>query len=286
MDDTTLLPDASVPPPRVPDLAPLRERMAGHCVISELLAVQERTVSRSRLARALGASPLIGDARPWYLGALGEIAVGRLLAKLPEGWHVLHAVPVGKGSSDIDHVVIGPGGVFTINTKNHSGQKVWVAGRTFMVAGQKQQHIRHAEHEAERAGRLLAAAADAQITVTPVVVVVDPQSLTIREKPATVVVLSATQLVRWLKKRPPVFTPEQVSWLLRAADLPATWHTAPQEPASAQSLSAAFGTLHQEVRGARSVRRIWGVSLVAGGAVAALTIGPNLLEGLLRALVA
>ena len=73
--------------------------------------------------------------------------------------------------------------------------------------------------------------------------VVDPQSLTIREKPATVVVLSATQLVRWLKKRPQVFTTEQVSWLLRAADLPTTWHTAPLEPASAQSLSAAFGTL-------------------------------------------
>ena len=32
-------------------------------------------------------------------------------------WHVIHSVPSEKGA-DIDHVVIGPAGVFTLNTKN------------------------------------------------------------------------------------------------------------------------------------------------------------------------
>ncbi|MBG6212216.1 hypothetical protein RCH23_000129 [Cryobacterium sp. CAN_C3] len=45
-----------------------------------------------------------------------------MLSKLGPEWTVLHAVPVGSGSSDIDHVVIGPAGVFTINTKNHTGK--------------------------------------------------------------------------------------------------------------------------------------------------------------------
>jgi len=191
-----------------------------------------------------------------------------------------------RACSDIDHVVIGPGGVFTINTKNHSGQKVWVAGRAFMVAGHKQQHIRNAEHEAERAARLLSVAADAQVEVTPVVAVVEPRSLTVRVKPAKVVVLTVAQLVRWLKKRPQVFTADQVSWLLRAADAPATWHVAPAESQPASALQAAFSGLDKEVRGARSVRRVWGISLAGGGAVAALTVGPELLQGLLRALVA
>ena len=75
--------------------------------------------------------------------------------------------PVGKGDSDIDHVVIGPGGVFTINTKNHSGQKVWVAGRIFLVNGQKQPHLRNAGHEAQRASRLLSAAAGFRVDVVP-----------------------------------------------------------------------------------------------------------------------
>ena len=49
---------------------------------------------------------------------------------------MLDAVPVGTGSTDIDHVLVGPGGVFTINTKHHLGQPVWVARRTLMVAGE------------------------------------------------------------------------------------------------------------------------------------------------------
>ena len=285
MDDA-VLPDVTGPLPRVSALSPLRQRIAGHSVISELLSVQQAAGQRSSLARLIGISPLLENARPWYWGALGEISVGRLLAKLPEGCHVLHAVPVGRGSSDIDHVVIGPGGVFTINTKNHSGQKVWVAGRTFMVAGQKQPHIRNAEHEAERAARLLSAAADAQVEVTPVVAVVEPQSLTVREKPATVVVLTAAQLVQWLKKRPQVYSADHVSWLLRAANAPGTWHVAPAESQPASALQTAFSGLDKEVRGARSVRRVWGISLAGGGAVAALTVGPDLLQGLLRALVA
>jgi hypothetical protein len=285
MDDA-VLPDVTVPLSREQALSPLHDRMAAHSVIAELLSVQQAARPRSGLAKLVGISPLLDDARPWYWGALGEIAVGRLLAKLPEGWHVLHAVPVGKGSSDIDHVVIGPGGVFTINTKNHSDQKVWVAGRTFMVNGQKQDHIRNAEHEADRAARLLSAAADAQVEVTPVVAVVEPQSMTVRENPAKVVVVTAAQLVRWLKKRPQVLTPDQVAWLARAADLPAAWHVAPAEPAPAPVLSSAFSSLDKQVRSARSVRRIWGAGLAGGGAVAALAVGPELLQALLSALVA
>jgi len=93
-------------------------------------AAAGRAASLSRRS-ALAVSPLDEERAAWYRGALGEAAVGRLLEKLPEGWTVLHAVPVGKGDSDIDHVVIGPGGVFTINIKNHAGHKV--GGRAHLL---------------------------------------------------------------------------------------------------------------------------------------------------------
>src|SRR5690606_36128291 len=51
------------------------------------------------------------------LGALGELEVGRLLDQLDSEWFAFHAVPVGSAGSDVDHIVIGPGGVFTINSK-------------------------------------------------------------------------------------------------------------------------------------------------------------------------
>jgi hypothetical protein len=62
--------------------------------------------------------------RAWRIGADGEERVGTELArliKLDPRWRVLHAVPAGDAGADIDHVVIGPGGIFTLNTKHHPG---------------------------------------------------------------------------------------------------------------------------------------------------------------------
>ncbi len=53
-------------------------------------------------------------------GATGEEQVGRLLDGLSErGWHAIHDVSLGRGN--VDHVLIGPGGVFTVETKSHPG---------------------------------------------------------------------------------------------------------------------------------------------------------------------
>ena len=272
-------------PPADTRLASLRDRVAGHAVMEHLLALQQEVPPRSAVSRALGVSPLDEERAAWYRGALGEAAVGRLLEGLPDGWAVLHAVPVGKGDSDIDHVVIGPGGVFTVNTKNHAGQKVWVAGRTFMVNGQKQQHLRNAEHEAQRASRLLSAAAGLRVDVVPVIAVVDPASLALRERPEQVVVLTASQLVRWLKKRPAALAPEQVRALLDVSVDPATWHTAPTQGTEPTAVRSSFSALDLQVRHARRTRRAWACGLLGAGGLAAATGGPSLLTALLTRLV-
>ena len=57
----------------------------------------------------------------WHQGAVGEETVGRLLSRLTaDGWRVLHDVQTGRGN--IDHVVFGPGRLFTIETKSHGGR--------------------------------------------------------------------------------------------------------------------------------------------------------------------
>jgi hypothetical protein len=154
-----------------PDQDNLSERIAGQAVIEKLLSDRAGIPSPSLLGRFFGADPLTQDNHPWYKGALGEIAVGGVLARLGTEWMVLHAVPVGAGSSDIDHVLIGPAGVFTVNTKNHSGQSVWVAGQIMMVAGKKQRHLYNASHEAERAAKILTRAVNHAVDVRGVVVV-------------------------------------------------------------------------------------------------------------------
>jgi hypothetical protein len=88
----------------------LNDRTAGQAVIEKLLGDREGEPSRSFLGRVFGADPLSPDNYSWYKGALGEI-VGRVLQRLGPEWTVLHAVPVGTATSDIDHVLIGPAGV-------------------------------------------------------------------------------------------------------------------------------------------------------------------------------
>jgi len=51
-------------------------------------------------------------------GASSEEKVGALL-DVVEGWHVLHDVDLGRGN--VDHLVVGPGGIFAIETKSWRG---------------------------------------------------------------------------------------------------------------------------------------------------------------------
>lgn len=64
------------------------------------------------------AGPVIGR---WVDGALGEEHVGRVLEELePEGWLTIHDVYTGRGN--IDAIVIGPAGLFTVEVKSYQGK--------------------------------------------------------------------------------------------------------------------------------------------------------------------
>ncbi len=53
-------------------------------------------------------------------GATAEEHVGSLLETLPVAeWRVIHDASLGRGN--IDHILIGPAGVFTVETKSHPG---------------------------------------------------------------------------------------------------------------------------------------------------------------------
>ena len=54
----------------------------------------------------------------WRRGAVGERRTARLLAALERhGWAVLHDLALPDGRANLDHLVIGPGGVFVIDSK-------------------------------------------------------------------------------------------------------------------------------------------------------------------------
>lgn len=261
----------------------LGDRVPGQAVIEELMTVQNRVPPRTWLQRVFGASPLGPESQPWYKGALGEIAVGRILERLGPEWLVLHAIPVGKGSSDIDHLLVGPAGVFTVNTKNHSGQAVWVAGRTLMVAGKKTRHLYNAAYEAARASKLLSTAAGTAVDVAGIIVLVDPKTLTIRSQPEEVAVVREAQILGWLQRRGRVLEPSEVGRIAAAAVEARTWHRSPQAAGNADLLQHNFTALRQLVDQARRRRTAWALSVPALGFVVlanAAQWGAAILQGL------
>jgi hypothetical protein len=261
----------------------VRDRAPGELVIEQLLEVHTEARPRSGFARFLGLSPLSEDSASWYQGALGEIAVGRILTRLPDGWTVFHALPIGAQNSDIDHLVVGAGGVFTINTKHHRGKTIWVADNTFMVSGQRQRHLRYAAYEADRVGRMLGKRTTTP--VQPLLVLVDPKKLTIRKAPERVKVLDARQLVGWLKRRPVVLAPTDLTEIVSFLGNPTTWR---HREASGPDQMVQFERLNREVRAARSRRTLWTLGL-SGAAAAGLFVlaqlVPQLIEGLVSVLM-
>lgn len=197
-------------------------RRAGEIPLAEAGDAREDAPVRTTLARLMRVHT---TERAWRLGARGEVLVGAQLDKLTRKdprWRALHSIPVGTRGSDIDHVVIGPGGVFTINTKHHPGATIWVGGDTVLVNGTRHAYVRNSRHEAERAARLLSAACGFDVPVAPLIVVVNAEQLTIKEDPLGVHVLNRRRLRRWLQRRPEQLA--EMAWVVfEKARRPSTW---------------------------------------------------------------
>jgi hypothetical protein len=203
----------------------------GQAAREQALALKEAAPVNTFIARVLNVQT---EERAWRRGADGEEEVAKRLEKLGPEWRVIHAVPVGHKGSDIDHLVIGPPGVFTLNTKNHAGNKVWVAERTFMVNGQRVPHLRNSRFEGERASKLLSAACGFELRAEPVIVVMCAD-ITIKAQPPDVHVVKRKAIAKWLPSRPPVLTPEGVEIVYEQARRIETWQGVAKTPPSTSS---------------------------------------------------
>jgi hypothetical protein len=182
-----------------------------------------RSPARTRLARVLG---IHTDERTWRRGANGERATAPWLGRLPEGWYLFHDVPVGERGTNIEHVVIGPGGVFTINTRNVTG-KLWVGPRSIRHNGHPTDFLSKAIAEARRASRLLSAAVGRSVDVRGVLAILADE-WTIREEPADVFVRAPRGAKNLMLRQPVVLSIREVNELAAASAKPATWSADPR----------------------------------------------------------
>ncbi|GGT08950.1 hypothetical protein GCM10010271_08820 [Streptomyces kurssanovii] len=109
---------------------------------------------------------------------LGERRTGAELGRLTRhGWRVLHSIPLADGG-DIDHLLIGPGGVFTVRTEYHPQQSVRADDDTVRIDdGDPRPYIAECRAEAALVRKVLESYCDFPVRVQPVLVFVDAASL-------------------------------------------------------------------------------------------------------------
>lgn len=150
----------------------------------------------------------------------GQVEVARQLGKLGPGWYVLHSVPL-EGRV-IDHLVLGPPGVFALSTKNHLHDRVRVKKSVVKVNGRVTSYLRDAQLGPHRASDLLSAACGFPVEVRPVLVFLAGQ-LSVRSLPAEVAVVGRKKIAGWLMQQPECQPFETTTAIHEHARRAATW---------------------------------------------------------------
>lgn len=162
----------------------------------------------------------------WNVGLAGEQLVADELRKLAEQdprWGFLNSIPVNANGTAIDHLVIGPGGVYTLRTTHHRDANIWVSGDVVMVNGAPTTYVRSARHEATRATARLFVATGMRVAAYGMVVPVGAASLTVNESPADVVVVNRRRILSFFTSLPTVLDKSTVMSLFEAARDSRTW---------------------------------------------------------------
>lgn len=126
---------------------------------------------------------------------------------------------------------IGPGGVFTINSKHHRSSKAWVRDTGFLVSGRRHPFARNPVHEAARASELLSAACGFTVPAAGVVsVVFRPGKLIVHEQLQGGVRVEHKSVGAWIESQERRLTDDQVEAVYASSQLPATWGRADTGP--------------------------------------------------------
>ena len=152
------------------------------------------------------------DAVAWRRGAAGERRTAQLLDPLERhGWAVLHDLAVPRSQANIDHLVIGPGGVFVIDSKQYRGRlQLDPSGRLWHGRYPLAPTLQAVSFEADQAAVVLP---DPGMAVVPIVAVHGAQVPWGKVVVDGVPVVSARRLPSMLRALPAVLGPERVAAL-------------------------------------------------------------------------
>ena len=149
------------------------------------------------------------EAIAWRRGAAGERRTARLLGPLErQGWVVLHDLAVPGSRANIDHLAVGPGGIFVVDSKQYRGRlKLDPSGRLRHGRYPLASTLQAVSFEADQAAKVLP---DPGVVVVPIVAVHGAQVPWGKMVMNGVPIVPAQRLPSMLRQLPAVLGPERV----------------------------------------------------------------------------
>lgn len=253
----------------MPQIRPVRQRIAGQSAMSRVIAAQASAPPRTPAAVFFGVSPLRPELGVDYRAALAELEAGDVLEGLGQRWDVLHDLPVRDDW--LDHLVIGPTGVFAVRTLYCGGRDAVIDGAGLTIGGQLHDDLALARAAAEQVSHILGEAIGEPLRVRALLVMVEARRIVLRVPVAAARVVAVRDLERMLTRGPHVLSGEQVAAFSDAADRAETWP--PVDAAGdTRALRREFAGIRALVRHAITRRVLW--------AIAAFALGYGIIWGL------
>jgi hypothetical protein len=141
----------------------------------------------------------------WRTGAVGEERTGELLRRLEaEGYRIIHDRQIPGSRANIDHIVVGPPGVFIVETKNYEGK---------LSRAHKERFVAQAKREAAAVAGVVS-----PVPVTPLVCVHRADLGWFKTEVDGVRIVTSRELVKVLRKTPAQLTPGEVTGLANQID--------------------------------------------------------------------
>lgn len=138
----------------------------------------------------------------FFRGARGEERVAKVLATLPDTYHVFNDFEVGV--DHVDHVVVGPAGVFSIETKSWRGEVTVVEGHVLVNGAlPSRDPIMQAQREADKV-RSAIKKLGFEVTVVPVVCFASDTFAEDVTQCGPVRILNANAVEGWLSAQPEI----------------------------------------------------------------------------------
>ncbi len=149
----------------------------------------------------------------FFRGARGEERVAGVLASMPDTYHVFNDFEAG--GDHVDHVVIGPTGIFSVETKSWRGAVETVEGHV-LVNGvlPSRDPLVQAQREADKV-RSSIGKLGFDVTVTPVVCFASDTFAAGTVQCGSVKIVNANAIGDWFASQPEILPPDELSRLVQ-----------------------------------------------------------------------